>query len=264
MNAQELLAILNPFPITFPERPLERAWYHMGRAIVILARRVLYRTDVHALAPVPSGPKILAANHPCTIDPFLLTTLVPEQITTLIIDTLFKVPVVGTSLRMSGQIRVSAGQGRAALDQGIRFLQEGRTLGIFPEGAISPSSGGLAHAHTGVIRLAAATGAPVVPIGIALERNKLRYVQSVVDGKSEVGTWYLNGAYAVTIGEPLCFNGNPEDRAFVRAATDALMSKISELSAQSARRLAEKRLAEMPTLVELLYRWMPFFSTEAL
>lgn len=264
MNAQQILSNLNPFAVRLPKRPFERLWYHLGRAVVSLGRRMLYRTHVQYQAPLPEGARLLVANHPSTIDPFMLTTLVPEQVSTLIIDTFFKIPVVGTSLRMSGQVCVEAGNGRKALEQGIRYLQDGRTVGIFPEGVISPASGGLAHAHSGAVRLAASTGVPVIPVGIALERDKLRYVETKVDGKMEVGTWYLNGAYAVTVGEAMCFNGCPEDRDYVQAATAELMNKISELAAQSARRLVDLRLAEKPTFVEMLYRWIPFLSTEPL
>lgn len=264
MNAQHIFSTLIPFRFPSPLRLFERIWYHLGRLIVSLARRVFYRTDILFQVPLPAGAKILAPNHPSTVDPFLLTTLVPEQVSMLIIDTLFKIPVVGASLRMSGQICVECGKGTKALEQGIRYLKEGRTVGIFPEGVISPETGGLARARTGAVRMATATGVPIYPIGIALERDRLHYTRTMIDGKPEVGTWYFNGAYAVTVGEPLFFNGDPEDRNYVQMATEALAGRIEALAAQSARRLAELRLAERPTVLELLYRWIPFFSTDAL
>ncbi|NMB90706.1 MAG: 1-acyl-sn-glycerol-3-phosphate acyltransferase [Chloroflexi bacterium] len=223
------------------QRIWEKSWYFLGRAAVEAAAPLLFRMDIARQAAIPAGAKILAANHPSTIDPVMLTTLVPEQVGILISETLFKVPGLGRSLRMAGHIPVEEGRGQACLESGVRYLQAGRTVGIFPEGAISPLEGGLHRAHTGVARLALAAGVPVIPIGFALERQNLRLVETVVDGRRETGTWYLHGAYAITVGEPMRLKGNLEGRAQVRAAAGQVMERIAQLSRESALRLETAR-----------------------
>lgn len=220
---------------------LEAGWYRLGRWLVDVFKHLLFRMDVHYLANLPEGARILAANHPSTIDPFLMTTLVPEQVSILITEVLFKVPVVGASLRRTGHIRVDAGKGGTAMLSALQKLAEARTVGIFPEGVISPISGGMHKAHSGLARLALASGKPVVPVGIAIEKDKITRIRTRVDGVEEIGTWYFQGGYAVTVGEPLTFIGDAEDRQQVARVSEQLVTAIEALSAVSAARLAAKR-----------------------
>ncbi len=182
-------------------RMAEILWYGLGRMTVDVMKNFLYNLDVVYQTPLPAGAKLLCANHPTTIDPVLMTTLVPEQVSILIHETLFKVPGLGKSLAASGHIPVFSHNGRQALEDGMETLKAGRTVGIFPEGAISPVEGGLARVHTGAARLALATGVPVVPIGIALEKDYITRIKTVVDGQVEVGTWYFHGAWYLRSGK---------------------------------------------------------------
>lgn len=217
------------------------AWYQAGRLIVRLYSNLMFNQSLEFRAPLNPGPKILAANHPSTIDPFLMTILVNEPVSMLILDTLFKIPVVGHSLRVTGHIRVDPQNGRKAMDEARQALKAGCSLGIFPEGIISPTNGAMHTAHTGMARLALSTGAPVFPVGIALDSSRLKKVVSRVDGKMEEAIWYLSGPYAMTVGAPLTFHGNPEDRLLVQAVSEQIMHQIAYLSSESARRLQLQR-----------------------
>lgn len=229
-----------------------RAWYQLGRSVVRAAGRLLFDMDVVYHAPVPQGAKILAANHPSTTDPFIITTLVREHMSTLITEVLFRVPVVGASLRASGQIRVDFDNGKPALQQGIDCLHQGRTVGIFPEGAISPANG-FARAHSGAARLALSSGAVVVPVGIFIERQHLVRTVTRVNGKPEPAFWYLRGAYVITVGRPVAFHGSPDDREAVRQVTEQIMAQIGELTRQSQERYQARRWVR-PSLA-----WLPAF-----
>lgn len=214
-----------------------QVWYQAGRLVVRLYSNMMFSPNITFRAPLPTGPRILAANHPSTIDPFLMTLLVNEPVCILILDTLFKIPVVGFSLRLSGHIRVDPDAGRKAMEQSRQALQAGCTLGIFPEGIISPPEGGMHPLHSGMARLALASGAPVIPVGIALDTARLKLLESQVDGKMEMGAWYMRGPYAITVGEPLTFRGNPEDRNQVGKVSEQIVQQIGILARQSARRL---------------------------
>jgi 1-acyl-sn-glycerol-3-phosphate acyltransferase len=229
----------------------ETAWYWLGKSIVRVASRALLKMDVVRHAPLPDGPKIIAANHPSTTDPALVMTLAAEQTSILISETLFQVPVLGRYLDRAGHIPVVRSNGRAAFERAKKLLEAGHTIVIFPEGAISPLAGGYHPPHTGVARLALSTGAQVVPVGIHLRRENIQLIETEVDGKMEVGTWYLNGPYAMTVGAPMHFGGDVEDRPHVRAVSRQIMQRISQLAHQSELRLQNKRPVRLAGLLEL-------------
>jgi 1-acyl-sn-glycerol-3-phosphate acyltransferase len=223
------------------EAALQQPWYEMGRDVVGAYGRLLFGLDVHYRSALPAGAKILAANHPSTSDPMLMTTLVPEPVSILINETLFHVPVVGMSLRLCGHIRVDHDNGRMALEQGVRYLQAGRTVGVFPEGEISLGESHCPRPRTGVARLALRARAPIIPVGIAVDMQRIRYIRTRVEGREEVGTWYAHGPYAMTVGEPMRFAGDVEDREYVHTVAEKVMKEIVALRQESGRRVLAAR-----------------------
>ncbi|HSJ59296.1 MAG TPA: lysophospholipid acyltransferase family protein [Anaerolineae bacterium] len=221
----------------------EHIFYRLGRSVVDLYARATLKMDVHWHAPLPDGPKILAANHPTTTDPFLIMLLVSEQVSVLVTGGCFQIPLFGRLLLESGHVPVVRGTGGASVDAAVRLLEEGRTVAIFPEGAISPAEGGVHAPRSGVARLALRTGAPVIPVGIGLDRRRIRRIDSKVDGKPEVITWYVRGPYAVTVGRALSFAGDVDDWAHVRSVSDQVMHRIAGLARESDRRVAQAAAA---------------------
>lgn len=217
----------------------QRFWYGIGRILVSIFAGLALRMNVLWKIPRPTGPMILVANHPSTTDPALITTLVPQQTSILIKSVLFQVPLFGRSLRMSGHIPVFEGGGKAALEEAERLLRAGRTIVIFPEGEISPLEGGFKKPRTGAARLALSTGAPVIPVGIGLDPACMQIIETQVEGKPEPGTWYFHGPYAMTVGEPMVFNGSPENRELVREVSQQIMSQIITLAHESSDRLSQ-------------------------
>jgi 1-acyl-sn-glycerol-3-phosphate acyltransferase len=101
--------------------------------------------------------------------------------------------VLGEYLRRSGHIPVVAGNGKAAMDEALARLAKGDTIIVFPEGALSPVEGGFCEPRTGAARLALMSGAPVIPVGIHLPLERVRFIESMVEGKVEIGRWYTHG-----------------------------------------------------------------------
>jgi len=81
------------------------------------------------------------------------------------------------------------------------------------------------------------TGVPVIPVGIYLPREKNFYISSNLSGKRTAAYWYLHGPYGMTVGEPMQFAGNMEDKDVVRSVTNSMMAKIHELAEESERRV---------------------------
>jgi 1-acyl-sn-glycerol-3-phosphate acyltransferase len=215
---------------------------------------LLLEMDIARHVSLPSGPKIFAANHPSTIDPAMMMLVSPEPIHMLISETLFKVPVLGRYMSRAGHVTVLNDNGRPALEQAVALLESGQNVGIFTEGAISPLGGGTHRPRTGTVRMALRAGVPVIPVGIHLDRDHIQLIETDVDGEIEVGTWYLRGPYAITVGEPLTFEGSVTDWDLVRALSEDIMAHIVQLSHESARRIdatSARRQRPIASLVRL-------------
>ncbi len=132
------------------------------------------------------------------------------------------------------------GRGRRACpEQPVLSAVEGKSkgLGIFPEGSLSPAQGGFGAPRTGAARLALCTDAPIIPIGIHLDHAGTRDLAIDVEGCTEIARWDFRGPYVVTIGTPMYFDGNVEDRPYVREISARLMENIARLSRESAQRV---------------------------
>ena len=215
----------------------EIALYGVSVPIVRTYAGTLMRTDVVRHAELPAGAKIIAANHPSTADPFFVASMIHQRSFIMIENLMFQVPILGTYLRRSGHICIQRKNNQAAMEAALNHLKAGHTVMIFPEGSISPSEGGFNPAHTGVARLALASGAPVIPVGIAIQRERIHHIPSVVRGEKQVGHWYLSGPYAMTVGRPLQFSGDAEDRTLTRSVADQTMRRIIEMATESELRI---------------------------
>jgi 1-acyl-sn-glycerol-3-phosphate acyltransferase len=215
----------------------KKMMYWFSRPLVLSYTTTMLEMSVHRHQPFPEGPKIIAANHPSTTDPFFVAAALRQQTFILINELLFQVPLLGAYLRRSGHIPVRAGDGQAALETARDYLEAGHTVLIFPEGDLSPIEGGFHPARSGVARLALMSGAPVIPVGIHLFSSHNHSIRSTVRGRVEYGRWYLHGPYQITTGRPLRFWGDIEDRPYVRSVATNIMRHIVELARESENRL---------------------------
>ncbi len=211
--------------------------YGLTILLIRLYSRAMFKLDVDWHGPVPAGPKLFVANHPSASDPILIHLLSSRHLSVLISGNAFAMPLFGRYLRHVGQIAVRPGQGGEALDQAQARLRAGQSVGIFPEGLVSPQEGGYHPPRTGAARLALSTAVPVIPIGIYLPREQSLYIASRLSGKLTASYWYLRGPYGMTVGEPMQFAGDVEDQGLVRAVTMSIMEKIHALANESERRV---------------------------
>lgn len=215
---------------------IQRTLYGVSKPVVKTYTGTMLKMDVNKKSPFPGGAKIIAPNHPSTGDPFFVASMLGHQSFIMINEVLFKVPILGEYLRRSGHIAVRPGHGQEAIDEALEHLKAGHTIMIFPEGLISPLTGGYHQARTGVARLAIASGAPVFPVGIHLRKDRLHTLKSVVSGKEETSHWYLRGPYNITVGKPLRFPGDVNDHDFVKDTAKQVMLKIMRLAYESEQR----------------------------
>ncbi|WP_334314140.1 lysophospholipid acyltransferase family protein [Rhodococcus sp. Rp3] len=119
------------------------------------------------------GPFVVAANHLAVLDSFYLVLAARRPVIFFAKNEYFaRTGVVGRMQRwffsLLGQIPVDRNGGAtasAALEQAIGIVQGGNAWGIHPEGTRSPD-GRLYRGRTGAVRVALATGVPIVPVAI--------------------------------------------------------------------------------------------------
>lgn len=209
----------------------------LGRRVAYSYARRLTRSDVEWETDLPLGGKIIAANHPTTADPFLMMSWPFEPVYILISEAAFKVPLVGSFLRLAGHIPVHADRGREAFEAALHVLGERKTVGIFPEGALSEDDGRLVPMRSGVVRLAVTARVPIVPAGIALDWHFVSARRLQQFGVTEKMRWFWLGAYEVSVGKPLVFEHTADDREAVNWSMYILTEEIKRLVERSAKRL---------------------------
>ena len=132
------------------------------------------RFDVAGTEHIPAaGPAILAGNHRSYFDiPAMIQMMRPTGRTGRILakKELFDVPVVGALAAAMGGIPVDRRGGAAeSMEAARRALEGGELVCLLPQGTIPRGErfyDPVLQGRTGVARLAADTGAPVIPFGI--------------------------------------------------------------------------------------------------
>jgi len=132
------------------------------------------RFDIGGVGAVPThGPALLAANHRSYFDVAALAIVaarVGRPVRFLGKREVFDAPVVGPLARALGGISVDRGERpEQSLHAARRALEAGEVVVILPQGTIPRGAAffdPLLKGKTGAARLAAMTGAPVIPIGI--------------------------------------------------------------------------------------------------
>lgn len=138
------------------------------RAAVEALFRVLFDYDCLDEEKIPPSGAVIAANHPSYLDPILLSLQVERPIRFMAWDRLFRIPLLGSFMRVFGAfpVDVRPGRGTDAYAQARALVESGELVGIFPEGKRSRSGWMEESLRQGAARLAWETGAPLVPATI--------------------------------------------------------------------------------------------------
>jgi 1-acyl-sn-glycerol-3-phosphate acyltransferase len=171
---------------------------------------------------IPSdGPLIIAANHLSHIDPAFIMTATKRPVSYMSKKEHFDGAIRRLVFKQVGVIPVDRDAGGAdALKGAVKILEEGGAIGIFPEGTRS-RDGDMGKGKTGVARLAAMSGAAVVPVAI-------RQTDDVWPVSKRAPRPWRKFYYK--FGDPIYFDYKEETHDNFREFTDKIMSKISELS----------------------------------
>ncbi len=209
-------------------------WYWLFKYIFMgPLLSLLGRPKTQGLEHVPAtGPVILASNHLAVADSFFLPLVVHRRITFLAKSEYFtgkgiKGRLTAWFYTVAGQVpidRTDADSAQAALVTAERILEQGKLLGMYPEGTRSPD-GRLYKGKTGLARLALETGVPVIPVAM---------IGTDVVNPPGSKMWRF-GKVEVRFGRPMDFSrfeGLAGNRFIERAVIDEVMYELMKLSGQ--------------------------------
>jgi 1-acyl-sn-glycerol-3-phosphate acyltransferase len=145
--------------------------YRWGMGVIRLGVRAGgVRVRVVGLENVPKDRScIFLSNHVSNMDPPVLLPVIPGMTVVFLKQSLMKIPLLGTAMRMGRFVPVARGGSREEAEKSVAIaadaLRHGLHITIFPEGTRS-LDGRLLPFKKGAFFLAAETGAPMVPIVI--------------------------------------------------------------------------------------------------
>ncbi|HSO97066.1 MAG TPA: lysophospholipid acyltransferase family protein [Acidimicrobiia bacterium] len=207
--------------------------------------RLSFRIDVEGRHHLPKrGAVILAANHRSFLDSLFLPLAIGGRRMTFVAKAeYFERRRTAWFFRGVGQIPIERSGGSAsdaALDAATRILRDGGAFGIYPEG--TRTRDGVTHrGHTGVARLARATGAPIVPVGL-VGTDECQPTDAKLPRPFRRVT--------VRFGEPIPADRYVDDeRLALRQLTDEVMFEIVQLCGVYEYRdtYATKQAEDVPT-----------------
>lgn len=202
------------------------------------------RFDIQGIENIPRhGPVILVGNHRSYFDLVAMANVVRRSGRTarvLVKKELFEVPVLGPLMGAIGGIRVDRAEGgQESFDMAALALEGGEMVSLLPQGTIPRGEAffdPVLKGRTGAARLAAASHAPVIPVGM--------WGTEKVWPRSSTMPNLLSLAHPPTVRIRV---GTPVELKYRSAAADTrrIMTAISDLLPPEARE------AHVPTDDEL-------------
>lgn len=171
------------------------------------------------------GPAVVAPNHISPLDPIVIG-LFPASLgrpTRYLSGTeFFAMRWVGKGLRALDQIPLRRGKNDLeALGAAVEAAQQGGLVGLFPEGKIN-NGPGILRGRRGAARIAVASGAPLLPVGIW--GTQVRYPG---------GGWTLRRPWRPTVvvvfGELIPVDTSATSASDILRLTNELMARVEEL-----------------------------------
>lgn len=186
---------------------------------------LMCKVKVSGFENVPlHGPYLVVFNHVSLYDPPVVLTFWPNQLEILGAIDVWSRKGQGILARLWGGIPINRDEiHRDAMNQTLAVLNSNLPLLISPEGGRSHAPG-LRRAKTGVVYLAEASQAPIIPVGIVGTTDD--FLQNAFQGKKPTIEMNIGEAFTVP---------DPEDakklfpKEIRQKKADYIMSKIAKL-----------------------------------
>ncbi len=213
----------------FPQLEMEPifGFFHFMSALI---DDIAFRGPTIGAEHVPRDSGLLiAANHASHLDPFLVGSRLPRQVTFFARKTLWKPGFASWWLNAVGVIPVDrdGGSDVAAIKRVLNALKEKKTIIMFPEGTRSPD-GALQPPKPGVGLFACRAQVPVLPVRIVGSFEAL--------GRS--GSLQLGTSVTVIFGPlltPADYDAPDSGKARYQIASERIMAAIARLQPPAER-----------------------------
>jgi 1-acyl-sn-glycerol-3-phosphate acyltransferase len=159
------------------------------------------RMQVSGLENMPTGPKIIAANHPNCSDTFILYTLFQGNLRILAQASQFHQPFFGWLFTHTGQIPVYKENRQEAYLKAQQALSRGDSLLVFPEGRLNPDHQKI-KIFTGAVRLSLECNVPIIPVGIHVRRVDTVDLNRFASKDRSQKLWQTGGKFFAHFGAP--------------------------------------------------------------
>jgi len=179
------------------------------------------KIEIQGLENIPKNePVIFISNHQSMMDIKLSLACIPTNISFISKDTIFRVPILGAYMKVSGHIPIQRGEDRKAYETlltAVKKLTAKKSLVVFPEGTRS-EDGQLGAFKRGISLIILKSGRRVVPVAICgsnqfmpkrgwLSHPEKRYVK-------------------MNFGKPLSFDNSRTDREYTIQVTNQLRNEV--------------------------------------
>lgn len=186
--------------------------------------RYFHELSVLSPCPIPDhGPAILVSNHTAGIDPLLLQAAGPQRlIVWMMAKEYYEIPLLRWIFRKLQTIPVErSGRDMSATRAALRALEQGRILGVFPEGRIEPDRQILPF-QTGIALMAQRSGAPVYPA----------YLDGTQRGREMVPSLLRPCSATVAFGPKIELGSAPDGREGLERQTDLIRAAVVGLQSR--------------------------------
>ncbi|KUK83180.1 MAG: 1-acyl-sn-glycerol-3-phosphate acyltransferase [Pelotomaculum thermopropionicum] len=187
-------------------------FYKFVRLLCRIALVLLRRWEVKGVENLPSGGgAVLVANHVSYWDPVVVGCAFNRRVYFMAKSELFEIPLLGPLISTLGAFPVRRDKSdRNAIRIAVKLLEEGKVVGIFPEGGRN-RTGELMRPQPGAAMLAFKAGVPLLPVALKGTRGVLNKV-------------------TVTVGKPV-FNrqGQKTRKADLETASQQVMVQLADL-----------------------------------
>ena len=185
--------------------------------------KVLFRVHGHNAENEPDeqdGAYIVVANHICNADPVIICSVMRKQQPHYMAKKeLFKIPLLRGLIKALGAFPIDRGGADVkAIKHSIALLEEGKCIGIFPQGhrfkKVDPKT---TPVKNGAAMLATKTQTQILPCFIKTKKRKISPFFTRVD---------------VIVGKPIKFeelNYNPEEKGEYTRISNYIFEKVCEL-----------------------------------
>ncbi|GAA0458844.1 lysophospholipid acyltransferase family protein [Alkalibacillus silvisoli] len=185
--------------------------YKFAKFVVYMVFKFLFRIKIIGKTNVPKeGPVIVCSNHISNFDPPVVGITCPRDINFMAKEELFEKKGIGFLLKHLNAFPVKRGmRDRNALRNGLGLLEDGGTLGLFPEGTRS-KDGNIKKGLAGAGFFAMRSNATVIPCAIIGPYEKFKPLK-------------------VIYGEPVEFESLKAEKPSAQEVTDEIMENIQSL-----------------------------------